>query len=58
MKRRKPKDKPLKVALEYEPTPDGEERLKRIAELLLSKQNEDQKSIAREDIVVNREWHK
>lgn len=44
MQRRKPKDKPLKVTLEYEPTPDGEERLNRIFELLLSKQAESQKN--------------
>lgn len=36
MRRRKPKAKPLKVSLEYELTPDGEERLSKIFELLLS----------------------
>jgi hypothetical protein len=41
MRRKKPKDKPIKVTLEYEPTPDGEERLKRIAELLLSKEEKE-----------------
>jgi len=40
MQRKKPKDKPIKVTLEYEPTPDGEERLNKIFELLLSKQKE------------------
>ncbi len=35
MQRKKPKAKPLKASLEYEPTPDGEERLSRIFEFLL-----------------------
>ena len=37
---RKPKDKPLKASLEYEPTSDGEERLNKVFELLLSEESE------------------
>jgi len=44
MKRKKPKDKPIKVTIKYKDTPDKEERFKRIAELLLSKQNKCQKN--------------
>lgn len=36
MQTRKPKDRLIKASLEYEPTPDGEERLCKIFELLLS----------------------
>ena len=38
MGRKKPKDKPIKVSLEYESTLDGEERLNKIFEILLSEQ--------------------
>lgn len=38
VKRKKTKDKPIKVIIEYESRPDSEERLKRVAELILSKQ--------------------
>lgn len=44
MQKKEPKDKPLKVSLEYEPTLDNEERLSKIFELLLSKENRCQKN--------------
>jgi len=43
MRKRKPKNNPLKVSFEYEPTTDGEKRLTEIFEFLLS----EEKSIRR-----------
>lgn len=40
MKKKKRKDNPLKVFYEYEPTPDGEEKLIKIFEFLLSEEND------------------
>jgi len=36
MKKNNSKDKPIKVTLEYEPKPDGDERLAGIFEFLLT----------------------
>ena len=38
MKKNTSKDKPIKITIKYKDVPDKEERLKRIAELLLSKE--------------------
>ena len=48
MKKKKQKDKPLKVAMEYEPAPDSEERLSKIYELLFSKPDRCQKNASSE----------
>lgn len=45
MQIREPKDKPIKVTLKYEPTPDSEERLSEIFELLLSEQSKCQNAV-------------
>ena len=37
--------KPLKATYEYEPTPDSEERIKKIFEFLLSKEKKEQKCL-------------
>jgi hypothetical protein len=42
------KDKPIEVTFEYESTPDGEERLSEIFNLLLSKENRCQKNASLE----------
>ena len=48
MRRKKSKDKPLEVSLEYEPTPNGEGRLNEIFKFLLSDKNECQENISLE----------
>jgi len=44
MHRKKPKDKPIEVILEYDPKPDAEERLNEIFEFLLSGKDKYQKN--------------
>jgi len=48
MRRKKTKYKPLKVTLEYEPTPDGEERLSKVFEFLLSEPSKCQRNTSSE----------
>lgn len=43
---KKPKDKELKATLEYEPSSDGEERLSKIFEFLLSEPSKCQKNVS------------
>lgn len=38
MKKKNSKDKPIKIIIKYKDMPDKEDRLKRMAELLLSKE--------------------